>query len=855
MTFPQPLLRVAALAQERLTPLAAPRTVELLDRMVELEETLEASAAELGGALFEAAGPPDPEAGVEAARARLAVVALRRAVFNRRPLSASDLTPAGSRLGPELGSQLEDWIARQQEIRTTRRRFITTFQAELSESREALLAAAFEPEFQAAIRLVSRSLLASLRSLGDPSRWRHDERLVATRLVAYLGRAATKTSPNGLFCATALAGWARDPLEAGFEGENRLRLDVLLNVTEARKIASCLGAEPASWPALVPRINPTLREDDRGWTFWRPASLRREDDDEIRRRLDRQPVAEILLRHAASQELSVPQLLEEVGRETGLATEDLARFYQRLADLGLLSEEIEIPYTCRRPLAFLSKTVRRAGGRPDWLTEVEAVEDRVKRLPYLTPIDRVAAMDEVTERLGALPHTRQLVRDELFRVDAASALRVELPASLLGEISSTVSRYARLFASLYPRSVLCRNLARPLLRHYEPDQEVSLLELYHRLDIRDRTEQRPAAFPEPSASSEGAGTQYERVRSFFVERAREAAAADEDEVALEEEDWLALVGAEPEPSWEAGVLFQIAARDARALAGGRYQLVLNDLFTGVGVALARFAHLHTPDDRAALNPILNELKRSLDRFIPPGTLPAEVTFNHWGRAANAGLRIPFLEHEIELLGEKASPGATVIPLAELTLRWASDEERLVLRWPRRDVEVVPVLSSGVATEGFISLLAGIGRQSIQPLSLFPGFEAEGVKCWPRFVHGRVVIFRQRWIFPPTKAPEPVETGKPDRRLAEFFTRVSRWRRREGLPRHLFVSSSRERKPFYVDLCSPLFVGLLQRLLIPPPGESPPTLYAAEMLPGSEETWVRDSAGRYAAEFLVQIGSG
>ena len=69
---------------------------------------------------------------------------------------------------------------------------------------------------------------------------------------------------------------------------------------------------------------------------------------------------------------------------------------------------------------------------------------------------------------------------------------------------------------------------------------------------------------------------------------------------------------------------------------------------------------------------------------------AEVTYNHLGRSANAGLRPSLFRHEIELPGERASPGAEVIPLAELTVRWDSGEGRFVLRWQPDGSEVVPL---------------------------------------------------------------------------------------------------------------------------------------------------------------------
>jgi hypothetical protein len=232
-----------------------------------------------------------------------------------------------------------------------------------------------------------------------------------------------------------------------------------------------------------------------------------------------------------------------------------------------------------------------------------------------------------------------------------------------------------------------------------------------------------------------------------------------------------------------------------------------------------------------------------------------MTYNHWGRTANAGLRPSLLPYEIELPGDKASPGAEAIPLGDLTVRYDSGQGRFVVRSVSRGLEVVPVLSSGVRPEGVVSFLVELGRQGFQPLSYFPGFEAEGVERWPRFVSGRFVLFRRRWVFRSGRGPRlPREGTGPDLAAADFFVEVARWRREHGLPRHAFVHTSKDPKPFYVDFRSPLFVDLLRRALDLQETPEAPALEVTGMLPGPEEMWVRDGQGRYAAEFLVHLGN-
>jgi Lantibiotic dehydratase, N terminus len=594
----------------------------------------------------------------------------------------------------------------------------------------------------------------------------------------------------------------------------------------------------AAWPAVVPRLNPTLRLVDGAWTFWRPSSARREDDNEILSRTGAQEILDLFFEEAGKGTLAVPDLLAVVAERYEVEMEELIPFFEQLVEKGLLIAEIEPPYNARRPLRFVAEAMRSACGDAPWLPEIEDVESEVDALPGLAPDERIAALDRLAARVAALPRTRAMNGDELFRLDTASGIEVILPERVLADLEVPLRRYVRLFAGMYPELAFRDDWARRFLSRHPADTDVPLLDLYHGL-FEPEPRERPEAFPEALPGSEGAAAVLARTRDFFVARAASA-----EEVEITDGDWDALLDGLPEPVWSAGVLFQIAARNPDEIAAGRYRIALNALY-GAGIALARFAHLLGGPGND--NPVAREVARSWKPLEREGAVLAEITYNHLSRTANAGLRPTLFRHEIELLGERASPGAEVIPLKEMTVRWDSGAGRFVLRWEKRGVEVVPVISSGVSPEGFVSFLVEIGRQGLQPLSYFPGFEVPGVSRWPRFTTGRMVLFRRRWVFAPGEAPEADAAG------ALFFASTMRWRRAHGLPRHVFLHTPADPKPFYADLDSPLFVDLLRRLLTPAKeGEAPPTLHVVEMLPGPDEMWVRDGRGRYAAEFLVHL---
>jgi Lantibiotic dehydratase, N terminus len=901
---PQPpllLLRVAGLPFAALGALAAAETARArCQELFATEDELAATAARLGEELYRAAGPGAAEDGtaapgtVEAGaagartaeggaqRRRRAIIALRRDLHNGRRLEPEAIAAAGGWLAPETARALAACERRRGELGAAEAACREALAADAARQRAALIELARGERFREGLRLASRSLFERLEELaaaGERGGWRHDLRHAAAKLAAYAGRFAAKTSPHSVFCSTALAAWSGGGGEsAAVEGHNRtVRADYLLNVAEARKVTACLGAAREAWPAVAVRANPTLRRRDSEWSFWRPASPRRESDEEVLCRVRDQPLLAVFVDQAAGVRRGVAGLLAAVGKRCGHPPEEaaeLAEFFGRLVEAGLLIAEVEPPYGCRRPLAFLARELRAAGvgsvaaaGGAAGTAEIEAVEAAVEALAGLPAAARPAAMDRIEARVVALPRARPLRGDELLRVDTASGLAVRLPRRVLDDLAGPLAAYARLFAALYPEELLRAGWAAPFLARFPPDREVELLDLYDHQHELFGAPPPPAVagfppVPRVAAAAElsaAAAAAWERAAALLAGKARRAEAAGRDEVELDAADWREMAGATGEPRWSAGVLFQVAAADPAAVGAGRYRLVLNALYSGAGMALARLAHLHGGgEDGRGRNPVVREIVRTWAPLRRRGALWAELTYNHLGRGANAGLRPRIFRHEIELPGDRASPGAVVIPLRELTVRWDRGAGRFVLTWAARGVEVAPVINSGISPEGFVSFLVEIGRQGMQPLSYFPGFDLPGVRRWPRFTCGRVVLWRRRWALaegdlPPRLAGRASGGEGAEAAAAEAWLEVARWRRCLGLPRHVFAHTAADPKPFYVDLEAPLSLEPLRRSLAGRQGAGgAAVLHLVEMLPGSGEMWVRDARGSYAAEFLVSL---
>jgi len=864
------ILRISTLPIGTLAPFRSGPAVEAAAAILRVEADLGAGRESLEEALHAAAGGKPDEGDADRARARLAVIALKRSVHNGRPLRDEAIASATPLLPPGVEGRLRAHEGLRSGRASGLEAFRRAFDEDLDRARRELLERTASPLVREGIRLASRSLLSRLRALGGraPRDWGHDERHVGAKGLAYLARFCTKTSPNGLFCATALAGIGGG--ELSIEGSPRIdRVDVIFNIFEAGKITSCLGAVPEVEAAIVPRPNSTLREEAGAWTFWKFASSRNPTEEETLCRVKENPILRLFIEEAGRGGLGAPALIDAVAARCDVDRADLGGFYQGLVTRGILVAEIEVPYNERRPLRFLSGACRASSCAPAWLPEIERIESEVDRLPAIDSSARIEAMDRIGESMERLPHTRPLTQDELFRLDAASALKVGLPDRVLGDLHESMSLYARLFAAMYPASNYERIFTRSFLAKHPADTDVNFLELYRGF-VDPKEGDRPAAFPDPSRTAPPgsdvarAAAVLKGIRDLLIEAARDHDERAGDgrgrpsseggagaEVEITGGFVQSLLGDAPEPRWSGGVLFQIAAPDPGAIRDGRYRLVLSSVFNGAGLAQSRFAHLHGGGASSGMNPIVRELRRAWACVEHEGALVAEISYNHHARTSNAGLRPSIFTHEIEMPGEKASPGATVIALKDLAVRYDSAAARFVMTWIPKGAEVIPVITSGVNPVGITSFMVTAGYQGIQPVGYFPGFDVEGIKHWPRVRCGPLVLFREQWVFRQEDWPASPAPGDPSPD-ASFFLGAARWRARHRLPRHVFVHTSEEPKPRYVDLEAPLFVDLLRRSVAALAGNSSGTLHVSEMYPGPEDLWIGDERGRFATEFLVQI---
>ena len=119
---------------------------------------------------------------------------------------------------------------------------------------------------------------------------------------------------------------------------------------------------------------------------------------------------------------------------------------------------------------------------------------------------------------------------------------------------------------------------------------------------------------------------------------------------------------------------------------------------------------------------------------------------------------------------------------------------------------------------------------------------------PRIVIDNMVVARESWQF----HADEIECVN-EKRNADRYLSIRRWADELGIPRFFFCKATGERKPFFVDLASPILIDIFakvvrktQRLKL-----SETEIVITEMLPRPDQTWLYDIDGnKYTSELRI-----
>jgi hypothetical protein len=103
---------------------------------------------------------------------------------------------------------------------------------------------------------------------------------------------------------------------------------------------------------------------------------------------------------------------------------------------------------------------------------------------------------------------------------------------------------------------------------------------------------------------------------------------------------------------------------------------------------------------------------------------------------------------------------------------------------------------------------------------------------PRLVLGNLTLARERWNLVPGDMPFR-HVADP----AQQFAELRAWRHERRMPRRVFVKCPAERKPWFLDFDSPIYVEIFAAMMRKLPDDAAVSM--TEMLPDLQQLWLQD----------------
>jgi hypothetical protein len=283
--------------------------------------------------------------------------------------------------------------------------------------------------------------------------------------------------------------------------------------------------------------------------------------------------------------------------------------------------------------------------------------------------------------------------------------------------------------------------------------------------------------------------------------------------------------AAPGPGWSTARYhcpdIMIAATDIDAIARDDYHLAMGELHMGMNTLNAALFLAQHPDPDSVLQMFETDVSETRIIPIPPAGWQGLTTRTS-----------PTLISSRDILVQVSNnvshrPVHRTIPIGDLVI---ANDNGIVYACTRDGQLRIDLIE--LFAEALSLLTADLFH--ILPLS----------EHSPRVTIDHLTVCRERWTFPVTDLSFSHEKNEAGRFLA-----ARRWMHTYHLPRFIFVKTPVERKPFYVDLASPIYVELFVKAICRArnAGSEMPIM-VTEMLPEPHQAWLIDARGqRYTCE--------
>jgi hypothetical protein len=723
------------------------------------------------------------------------------------------------------------YASARQQFADARANFKEVFQDGVRQMAQRIREISADPQIRQAVLLQNRNALSHVLQAFASERVQHKrgfkERQNEELIANYLQRYCLKNDTVGFF---GPVGWAR--FQPNFRGLN-LRTGPNLVSTSTiyfehwgvQALADKLTGAAAFKPWIAPRLLPFFRVE--GTILHLPAG----NPTQI-------PPAYAAILEKCDGEKSAAEIARELLNapfRLFKAEHEVYAVLQQLCARKILSWKVELPYTLwpERRLREWLEGIESPGLRQpaiEALNELEASRDKVS-CAVGDPVKLSAALehlDAVFTRLSSIKPTRSegamYAGRTLVYQDCIRDVEVNLGGDLVESLSAPLSLllasarwlshqaaavYSRTFESLYDE-----------LTDGKRDRHVDLLKFWARLQ--------PLLFDPENTLLHGVIEDFRRRWAEILqapESERRAVFRSED---LSEK--VEQLFAAPGPGWQLARYhspdIMIAAENPEAISAGDCFFVLGELHFMTNTCRGAFM--------LAQHPRPHELIEAIDRDLP-GTILTAVPPRNWPRltsrtsvALNPS-RAYHLEGSPDSIA--AAPRSMVVPISDVVIENSPDGLRVSTRDGRLSFEII---------EAFGELLS---MMAVDIMKLIP---SEGHT--PRITIDRLVVTRESWSLD-ASALDFVDKEEEDER----YLGARRMAHEYGFPRQVFVKIPSETKPFYVDFDSPVYVGILIKMLrrAKMKGAGNSSVLVSEMLPTPEQLWLRDAAQNiYTSELRI-----
>jgi hypothetical protein len=812
-------LRGAGFPAVEVFKLSASETASIADRLIEVEAELLAGRSAI----------------IESLKSDLKKLpkGQQRQALNKAMLRIRQgRTPELPEISDDQQALLEKLSLARQHLETLTVEFRQSFETSLGKVSSAVREIATDERFHEAViwqnrHAYKRATGSILRQTADTSSRsslpRQHEELIAN----YLQRYCVKNDTIGFF---GPVGWAsfsqQDDAITVQPGASLLAARNLYFESWGIDLLSATLAQNGSLkPWTAPRRMPFIHVQQ--GTLYLPGGVTQKISD-----------LEISVLEGCDGERTAQELAAELLRHPSLELKNEEEIYSLLDSLknkGLIAWTLEVPLGNRAERA-LRKQLERIGDEPlrrvalESLSELEAARDAIaastgdaEKLDYaLNELDETFSRltGESPTRAAGQPYAgRTLVYEDCRRdievtIGPQILQALEKPFSLLLESARWLTyevsqRYRRAFQNIYAE--LAKKTGSPV---------VSATELWMKADAITRKGKAKLA--------DGVMPEFQKRWSEILSPplAEKSVAYTTEQL----EQRVKKAFAAPAPGWQVARYhspdLMIAASGPEAIKRGDYQLILGELhIASNNLNTSVFIPQHARPE-TLYQAIESDLPETRLVLVPPKYWPELTARTSFDFVPAKDYRLVTAHDSCGVEKSKALPiGSLVVEATDNGLVMRTRDNRV-----RFDI-----------IEAFAEMLIGL---TINFFNMLPPH-----RHTPRITIDSLIVCRETWRFSPAELHFAFEKDEAAR-----FLGARRWRREQDLPRFLFVKSKIERKPFYLDLDSPVYVNIFSKIVrrTKETTDAETLITVTEMIPSHEQAWLPDHEGNHYTSELRLI---